>query len=101
MQGLLEGCTTNYLTAASRAEGVSHSAMSSSVHVTPWTRAHQAPLPIEFSRQEYWSGLPFSSPGDLPNPGIKPGSPALLVDSLPSELPGKSSRPEGKTVKSQ
>jgi len=42
-----------------------------------------------FFRQEYWSGLPFSSPGDLHNPGIKPRSPALQVDSLPSELPGK------------
>ena len=40
-----------------------------------------------FSRQEYWSGLPFSSPGDLPDPGIKPGSPKLQADSLPSELP--------------
>ena len=45
--------------------------------------------PWGFSRQEYWSGLPFPSPGDLPNPGIKPKSPALQVDSLPSELPGK------------
>ena len=44
---------------------------------------------MEFSRQEYWSGLPFSSPGDLPNPGIKPGSSALQADSLPSEPPGK------------
>ena len=44
---------------------------------------------MEFSRQEYWSGLPFSSPGDLPNPGIKPGSPALQADTLPSEPPGK------------
>ena len=42
---------------------------------TPWTVAHQAPLSMEFSRQEYWSGLPFPSPGYLPNPGIKPGSP--------------------------
>ena len=42
-----------------------------------------------FSRQEYWSGLPFPPPGDLPNPGIKPGSPALQADSLPAELPGK------------
>ena len=41
--------------------------------VTPWTIAHQAPLSMEFSRQEYWSGLPFSSPGDLPEPGIEPG----------------------------
>ena len=44
---------------------------------------------MEFSRQEYWSGLPFPSPGDLPDPGIEPGSPALQVDSLPSEPPGK------------
>ena len=43
----------------------------------PWTVAHQAPLFMGFSRQEYWSGLPFPSPGDLPNPGIKPGSPTL------------------------
>ena len=44
---------------------------------------------IEFSRQEYWSGLPFPSPGDLPDPEIKPGSPTLQADSLPSEPPGK------------
>ena len=48
--------------------------------------AHQAPL--EFSRQEYWSGLPFPSPEDLPDPGIKPGSPALQANALPSEPPG-------------
>ena len=47
---------------------------------TPWTVAHQASLFMGFSRQEYWNGLPFPSPGDLPNPGIKPGSPALQVD---------------------
>ena len=45
--------------------------------VTPWTVAHQAPLSVGFSRQEYWSGLPFPSRGDLPNPRIEPGSPAL------------------------
>ena len=56
---------------------------------TPWTVAHQAPQSMEFSRQEYWSGLPFPSPGDLPNPGIEPGSPALQADALPSEPPGK------------
>ena len=50
--------------------------------MTSWTVTHQAPLSIEFSRQEYWSGLPFSSPGDLPNLGIKPRSPALQTDSL-------------------
>ena len=54
---------------------------------TPWTRAHQAPPSMEFSRQEYWSGLPFPSPGDLPDPGIEPGSPALRADALPSEPP--------------
>ena len=56
---------------------------------TPWTVAHQAPLPMGFSRQEFWRGLPFPSPGHLPNPGIKPGSPTLQVDSLPSVPPGK------------
>ena len=57
--------------------------------VTPWTVAYQAPLSIGFSRQECWSGLPFPSPGDLPDPGIEPGSPTLLADALPSEPPGK------------
>ena len=61
---------------------------------TPWTVAYQAPPSMGFSRQEYWSGLPFPSPGDLPNPGIKPGSPALEADTLPSEPPGKSGPPD-------
>ena len=52
---------------------------------TPWTAAKQAPPSMGFSRQEYWSGLPFPSPGDLPKPGIKPRSPALQTDALPSE----------------
>ena len=56
--------------------------------MTPWTVAHQAPPSMEFSRQEYWNGLPFPSPGDLPNPGIEPGSPTLQADALPSEPPG-------------
>ena len=56
---------------------------------TPWTIAHQAPLSMGFSRQEYWSGLPFPYPGDLPNPGIEPRSPALQADALTSEPPGK------------
>ena len=59
---------------------------------TPWTEARQAPLSIGFSRQEYWSGLPFPSPGDLPHPGIEPRSPALQADSLPSQPPGKLTR---------
>ena len=57
--------------------------------VTPWTVAYQAPLSMGFSRQGYWSGLPFPSPGDLPDPGIKPRSPALQADALPSEPPGR------------
>ena len=60
---------------------------------TPWTAAYQAPPSMGFSRQEYWSGLPFLSPGDLPDPGIEPGSPTLQTDTLPSEPPGKSVLP--------
>ena len=56
---------------------------------TAWTAAYQTPLSMQFSRQKYWSELPFPSLGDLPNPGIKPESPALQTDSLPSEPPGK------------
>ena len=52
---------------------------------TPWTVVHQAPPSMGFSRQEYWGGLPFPSPGDLPNPGIEPRSPALQADALTSE----------------
>ena len=55
----------------------------------PWTVAYQAPQSMEFSRQEHWSGLPFPSPGDLPNPVIEPRSPALQADTLQSEPPGK------------
>ena len=54
---------------------------------TPWTVACQARLSMGFSRQEYWSGLPVPSSGDLPNPGIEPGSPALQADALSSEPP--------------
>ena len=57
--------------------------------VTPWTVTHQASLPIKFSRQEYCSGLPCPPPGDLPDPGIETISPALQVDSLPTDPPGK------------
>ena len=56
-----------------------------------WTVAHQAPPSMGFSRQEYWSGLPFPSPGDLPNPGIEPRSPTLQADALTSAPPGKPS----------
>ena len=57
----------------------------------PWSVAYQAPLFMEFSRQEYWSGLPFPPPRDLHNPVTEPESPALQADSLPSELPAKPS----------
>ena len=66
--------------------------------VIPWTVAYQAPPSMEFSRQEYWSGLPFPSPGDLPNPGIEPRSPTLQADVLPSEPPGKPFRHTAATV---
>ena len=55
----------------------------------PWTVAHQASLSMGFSRQEYWSGLPFPFPGGLPDPGIEPRSPTLQSDALPSEPPEK------------
>ena len=56
---------------------------------SPWGLDRQAPLSMGFPRQEYWSGLPFPFPGDLPNPGIEPASPALQADALPSDPPGK------------
>ena len=67
---------------------------------TPWTVAYQAPPSMGFSRQEYWSGLLFPSPGDLPDPGIEPTSPTLQADTLPSEPPGKFSLLERKLLKS-
>ena len=57
--------------------------------VTPWTVSYQAPPSMGFSRQKYWSGLPFPSPGDLADSGIEPRSPALQADALTSEPPGK------------
>ena len=61
---------------------------------TPWTVAHQAPPSMGFSRQEYWSALPFPSPRDLLDPGIEPRSPALQADALTSKPPGKTSIPK-------
>ena len=66
--------------------------------MTPRTVAYQIPPSMEFSRQEYWSGLPLPSPGDLPDPGIEPRSPALQADALPSEPPGKPKEKEGERV---
>ena len=69
---------------------------------TPWTVTHQAPLSMGFSRQEYWNDLPFPSPGNLPNPGIEPRSPALQADALTSEPPGKAiSKSDGDYFKAQ
>ena len=73
----------------SRAAGDGLVAKSCPTLAAPWTVARQAPLSMGFSRKEYWTGLPFPSPGHLPNPWIKPGSPALQADSLPTELQGK------------
>ena len=74
----------------------SHQVLSNSFAI-PQTVAHQAPLSMGFPRQEYWSGLPFPSPGDLPDPGIKPKSPALAERFFTSEVPGKPKRVLGKT----
>ena len=68
---------------------VSESLSHVQLFATPWTVAHRAPLSMKFSRQEYWSGLPYPPPGDLPDPGTKPRSPALQADSLPSKTSGK------------
>ena len=67
-------------------DGGSLVAKSCPTPVTRWTVACHAPLSMGFSRPEYWSGLPFPSPGDLPDPGMEPGSLALQADSLPTEL---------------
>ena len=65
--------------------------------VTPWTIAYQAPPSMGFSRQEYWSGLPFP-PGDLPDPGIEPGSPTFQADALTSEPPGNPNKQQRKPI---
>ena len=70
-------------------QSVSCSVVSDFLCLSSWTVAYQVPLSMKFFEQEYWSGLPFPSPGDLPDPGIKPGSPVLQADSLPFEPPGK------------
>ena len=75
----------SYIALKVKVKSLSHVRLSAA----PWTVAYQASLSMGFSRQEYWSGLPFPSPGDLPNPGIKPESPALEADALTSEPPGK------------
>ena len=78
-------------------ESESEVAQSCPTLCNPWTVAHRAPPSMVFSRQEYWSGLPFPSPGDRPNPGIEPRSPTLQADALTSAPPGK---PRKQTEKS-
>ena len=85
-QVLLFHSTNRHSWMVKESQSVRLSAVSKSA--TPWTVASQVSLSMGFPRQEYWSGLPFPSPGDHPNPGIKPGSPALQRDYLQSELPG-------------
>ena len=72
--------------------------LSVQLFATPWTVVYQASSSLGFSRQGYWSGLLFPSPGDLPDPGTKPGVPALQADTSPAEPPGKP-RPPGKTTR--
>ena len=70
-------------------------------HVTPWTAARQAPLSMDFSRQEYWSGLPFLPPGHLPYPGIEPASPALAGRFFTTQPPGKPTEEDTQTQRNE
>ena len=83
--------TQNYIRVTVRTFTICEGKLLSCIQLflTPWTVAHQAPPPMGFSRQEYCSGLPFPSPGDLPDAGMEPRSPALHADTLLSESPGK------------
>ena len=87
--GKKTGVVCHFLLQCMKVKSESEVAQSCLTLHNPWTAAYQAPLSMGFSRQEYWSGLPFPSPGDFPDLGIEAGSPALQADSLPSEPPGK------------
>ena len=84
----MKPCLTCFYITSTK-HSVSRSVMSNSLRPCGLYVARQAPLSMGFSRQEYWSGLPCPSPGDLPKPGIKPRSPTLQIDSLPAEPQGK------------
>ena len=86
---MLDWKLNSMLTCLIHTKSLSHSLSRVWLFATLWTVAHQTPPSMGFSRQEYWNGLPFPSPGDLPDPGIKPRSPALQADALTSEPPGK------------
>ena len=83
VHGVTELDTTELLIKKVKVKSLSHVRL----FATQWTVALQTPLPMGFSRQEYWSGLPFPSSGDLPDPGIEPRSPSLQADALTSEPP--------------
>ena len=90
LESILKSRNITLLTKVHRVQGVEGVvAQSCPTFATPWTVAYQASPSMGFSRQEYWIGLPFPSPGDLHDPGIEPGSPAFEADALPSEPPGK------------
>ena len=79
------GLPLGFLEAVAVVQELSHAQL----FVSPGTEAHWTPLSMGFPRQKCWSGLPFPSPGDLPDPAIEPRSPELQADTLPSEPPGK------------
>ena len=85
-QGFTESGPSSPLVSTHHHRGSGRRSVVSDSLQPPWTVAHQAPLSMGFSKQEYWSGLPVPSPGDHPNPGIEPRSPALQADSLPTGL---------------
>ena len=91
-QAVDEVITTSQKACSSRETDLVKSLSRVQLFATSWTVAYQAPPSMGFSRQDYWSGLPFPSPGDLPDPGIEPGSPKLEADTLTSEpkLPANS-----------
>ena len=86
---MLDWKLNSMLTCLIHTKSLSHSLSRVWLFATLWTVAHQTPPSMGFSRLEYWNGLPFPSPGDLPDPGIKPRSPTLQADALTSEPPGK------------
>ena len=92
LYNLLTSCTYHFVSPSSLVKVKVKSLSCVRLFATPWTVAYQVPPSMGFSRQEYWSGLPFPSPGKLPDPGIEPGSPALQANALLSEPPASLER---------